>query len=96
MSELIRKQIYIHRRHQRLLDELSRSRAVSQAEIIRQAIEREAADVFLAAPPHDQSAWDDLMRAIQSRLSDDATGPAYLRQRADAYEDREGRLEMRG
>lgn len=43
MSEMVRKQIYIHERHQLLLERLAQARGVSQAEVIRQAIEREVA-----------------------------------------------------
>ena len=43
MSEMVRKQIYIHKRHEIYLQRLAQVRGVSQAEIIRQAIEHEAA-----------------------------------------------------
>lgn len=42
MTEMIRKQVYIHRRHQAMLERLAKTRHVSEAEVVRQAIEREA------------------------------------------------------
>ena len=42
MSDMVRKQFYIHKRQQLLLRRLSQARGVSEAEIVRQAIEREA------------------------------------------------------
>jgi len=39
MSQMMRKQIYIQKRQQILLKRLARARGVSEAEIIRQAIE---------------------------------------------------------
>jgi len=44
MSNMVRKQIYINRRQQALLKRLSEQRGISEAEIIRQAIDREAAN----------------------------------------------------
>ena len=41
MAEMVRKQIYIEERHERLLKRISKARGVSEAELIRQAIERE-------------------------------------------------------
>lgn len=37
-TQLVRKQIYIHRRQQALLKQPARARGLSEAEIIRQAI----------------------------------------------------------
>jgi hypothetical protein len=45
MSEMLRKQFYIHKRQHILLKRLSQARGVSEAEIIRQAIEREVTTV---------------------------------------------------
>ena len=41
MAEMVRKQIYIQEHHERLLKRISKARGVSEAELIRQAIERE-------------------------------------------------------
>ncbi len=41
-NNLVRKQIYLRRQQDRLLKKLARQRGVSEAEVIRQALEREA------------------------------------------------------
>lgn len=41
-SEMIRKQIYLHKRQVNLLKRLARQRGLSESEIIRQAIDRES------------------------------------------------------
>ena len=45
MSKMVRKQFYIHKRQHILQKRLSQTRGVSEAEIVRQAIEREATGV---------------------------------------------------
>ena len=40
MAEMVRKQIYIEGRHERLLKQISKARGVSEAELIREAIEQ--------------------------------------------------------
>ena len=47
MSEMVRKQFYIHKRQQILLKRLSQARGVSEAEIVRQAISVGASVVWL-------------------------------------------------
>ena len=42
MSDMVRKQIYITRRQELLLKRLARLRGVSEAEIIRKALDKEA------------------------------------------------------
>ena len=42
MSEMVRKQIYIHRRQEALSKRLARLPGMSEAELIRRAIDREA------------------------------------------------------
>ena len=56
IAEMVRKQIYIEERYERLLKRISKARGVSEAELIRQAIERETIEEkpFLLAP--DQAA----------------------------------------
>lgn len=91
MSEMVRKQIYIHKRHQLLLKQLSQERGVSEAEIVRQAIEHEAA----AAPPRslarDRAAWGEVLQFVEARRSLDTSGEPYQWNRKDAYQQRESR-----
>ena len=42
MTDMVRKQVYIHQRQEATLKRLARQRGLSEAEIIRQAIDREA------------------------------------------------------
>jgi hypothetical protein len=66
MSEMVRKQIYISRRQQALLKSLSQQRGLSEAEIIRQAIDREATHVAPRIELTSQEAWDKAFHFIQS------------------------------
>ncbi len=83
MSEMVRKQFYIHRRHQILLKRLARARGVSEAEIIRQAIEREAAGNASQPRQPDRSAWEEVLDFVGTRS---AGGAAYQWKREDAYQ----------
>jgi hypothetical protein len=92
---MVRKQIYIEERHERLLKRISKTRGVSEAELIRQAIEREAirGNPLLLAP--DQAAWDEILRFVKTRKALRANGRPYRWNRLDAYEDREKRFARR-
>lgn len=73
-THMVRKQIYIPKRQDILLKRLSRARGVSEAEIIRQAIEREIGsslpdaqalqmrpiDEFIQAALANRSTWEDI------------------------------------
>lgn len=74
MSDMVRKQVYIHRRQQALLKRLSAQRGVSEAEIIRQAIDREAINISPRHQLNSRDAWD---KAYQFMLS--------LRERAGQF-----------
>lgn len=94
MSEMVRKQIYIQERHERLLKRISRARGVSEAELIRQAIERETVGEKPLLTP-DQEAWDKIIRFAKSRkVLRPGTRP-YRWNRLDAYEEREKRFARR-
>ena len=92
MAEMVRKQIYIEERHERLLKRISKARGVSEAELIRQAIERETigGKPSLLAP--DQAAWDEILRFVKNRKSPRPNGRPYRWNRLDAYEEREKRF----
>jgi len=91
MSEMVRKQIYIQKRHQLLLKKLSQARGVSEAEIVRQAIEREAAGTLPRSLPPDRAAWEEVLQLVETRRALGAGGEAYRWNRRDAYEERESR-----
>lgn len=89
MSQMVRKQIYIHKRQQVLLDQLARARGVSQAEVIRRAIEREFSGDAPPATPPDRAAWDELLATLADRRRFGAAGAPYRWNREDAYQERE-------
>ena len=96
MSEMVRKQFYIHRRQQVLLKRLSRARGVSEAEIVRQAIERETTGSSLLPTPPDRAAWEEIVRFLEARkaLTPGTEGSEpYRWNREDAYQERERRFQ---
>jgi len=88
MSQMMRKQIYIQKRQQVLLRRLARARGVSEAELIRQAIDNHvSAGARLAQP--DPEAWE---KARRFMLALHAHGPVQGQprnwKREDLYEER--------
>ena len=95
MGEMVRKQIYIQERQERMLKRISKVRGVSEAELIRQAIERETigGKPYLLAP--DQAAWEKILSFVENRKSPRRSGRAYKWNRLDAYEERDKRFTKR-
>jgi hypothetical protein len=91
MAEMVRKQIYIQERHERLLKRISKARGVSEAELIRQAIERETVGEKPVLTP-DQDAWDKILCFAKSRKALRPSVRSYRWNRLDAYEEREKRF----
>lgn len=63
-TPMVRKQIYIPRRQDILIKRLSQTRGVSEAEIIRQAIEREISGPTLVQSLRDNDVWAEIMQAV--------------------------------
>jgi hypothetical protein len=83
---MIRKQIYIESRQQAILKEQARTLGTTEAELIRQAIDRQMTSVRLGA--RDLKAWEREKTFIAKRM---AKGPApggRRWKREDAYEER--------
>jgi hypothetical protein len=93
MAQMLRKQIYLEKRQQALLRRLAKKRGVSEAEVIRQAIEREALGGPALALPLDHEAWEQALAFMQARRKLGAQGQPYRWRREDAYEERLGRFE---
>lgn len=93
MSEMIRKQFYIHKRHQILLRKLARLKGVSEAEIIRQAIEHEASGADRQSLAPDRSAWEEIINKDESRKILDSEALPYEWNRQDAYQECEERFD---
>ena len=93
MSEMVRKQFYIHKRHQILLRKLAKAKGVSEAEIVRQAIEHEAAGSGRQHLAPDRSAWEEIISAAEARTALASEATAYQWDRQDAYQEREKRYD---
>jgi hypothetical protein len=65
-TQLLRKQIYIHKRQQILLKRLAKERGISEAEIIRQAIDREVANTVPVPSHGSQDSWDEAVAFMRS------------------------------
>jgi hypothetical protein len=93
MADMVRKQVYLTQRQVAFLKRLAKRRGVSETEIMRQAIEREAAaeDVRLDSPP--TSALNELVQAALERRDHGLTGEPYHWRREDAYEERLRKIE---
>ena len=89
MTEMVRKQFYICKRQQLLLRRLSQARGVSEAEIVRQAIEREATGARAQSTPPDRAAWEEIVSFVKARKALGADGEPYEWDREDAYNERE-------
>lgn len=93
MPEMVRKQFYIQKRQHILLRRLSQARGVSEAEIVRQAIEREAAGTSPRPPLPDRAAWEEILDFVEARKALGPDGEPYQWNRKDAYEERESRFD---
>ncbi len=89
---MVRKQIYIEDRHERLLKRISKTRGISEAELIRQAIDRETIGGNTSPFEPDQTAWDGIIRFVEKRKSLHLGGLPYRWNRLEVYEEREKRI----
>jgi hypothetical protein len=91
MTRMIRKQIYIQKRQQAILKRLARSRGLSEAEVIRQTIEREADSSASKALPKDSSAFQEFIKFACTRSAQNRnSGRSWKRD--DLYEERLNRF----
>ncbi len=91
-KEMVRKQIYIYRRQQNLLRQLARQRGMSEAEIIRRAIDREGILHEIPFSENSHTALEEIIRAAYAlRDQPSPVGEPYCFNRADLYEERENR-----
>jgi hypothetical protein len=93
MAQMIRKQIYLEKRQQSLLKRLAKARKISEAEVIRRAIEREAVLGVALSPSLDPTALTEIIRFALNRRQLDVTGEPYQWKRDDAYEERLSRFD---
>jgi len=90
-TRMVRKQIYIQKRQDALLKRLSQARGLSEAEIIRQAIEREVAGVPAQPTAADRSAWQELVSFLEARQGAAAGHQPYHWNREEIYNEQESR-----
>lgn len=96
MDQMIRKQIYLGKRQELMLKRLSKARGISEAELIRQALDREFNQGAVRRAPRDPHAWSRVRRVM---LALQAQGPRPDRprtwRREDLYEERLNRYDNR-
>ena len=89
-TQMVRKQIYIQKRQDILIKQLAQAHGVSEAEVIRQAIERELSG---SRQPISGSttALDDFSKLALSKRTSGANIKPYRWDREEIYKEREGR-----
>ncbi len=93
MAQMIRKQVYIQKRQQLLLRRLARARGVSEAEIIRQAIDQQVSGRTSHPGSRDPTALEAIIQFALERRKHGSTGQPYKWKREDAYEERLSRYD---
>jgi hypothetical protein len=84
---MVRKQIYIGKRHEARLKRIAARRGQSEAEVIREALDRQLAGWAEPIPGDAEAGWALLSAAWRSRRRA-KPGRAYRFRREDAYADR--------
>ena len=91
---MVRKQVYLDERHDRMLKRRARQHGVTEAEIIRDALDR----VEIGTAGRSRTNWPDsaaaekalaFMRSLAARTSKGQSGRTWTRD--SLYEDRTGR-----
>jgi len=90
-TRMVRKQIYIYKRQDILLKRLSQARGLSEAEIIRQAIERELRGTPTPLLTDDQAAAMEMFEFVAKRGRESSPGKPYRWNREEIYAERESR-----
>jgi hypothetical protein len=90
MSQMVRKQIYIYKRQEAQLKKISEAQGISEAEIIRSALDREVNN-YIVPYHYDENAWAKILEFIEQNAKIGVTGEPYKFRRQDAYDERESR-----
>jgi hypothetical protein len=96
MAQMIRKQIYISQAQENLIKRLASLRRTSEAEVIRQALERETTGRLEQAFVPDPDALRRVIQAGLDRRALGISGEPYQFRRDDAYEERLSRYDRPG
>lgn len=86
MPRMIRKQIYIESRQDTTLKQQAKALGITEAEVIRRAIDRQMALVRLNV--RDLKAWEREKTFIAKRMAKGRAPGGRLWKRKDAYEER--------
>jgi hypothetical protein len=93
MSEImVRKQIYLPRRQNLLLKRLAKQRGISEAEVVRQALERET-ETSVPMICDSKKALDEILAFVETLRNrpELMTGEPLKFNREELYEERENR-----
>jgi hypothetical protein len=96
MVQMIRKQVYIEPRQEAILKRLARMRGVSEAELIRESIDRQVSGDQVQPAQPDPAAWEEayqFMVALHARGALPEQGRKWKRE--DLYEERLSRYGRR-
>ena len=86
MPRMIRKQVYVESRQETALKQRARASGISEAEIIRRAIDCQMASSRIGA--RDPKAWERERAFIAKRMAKGLAPGARSWKRADVYEER--------
>lgn len=88
-TDMIRKQIYINQEQQNKLRNLAKQRGTSEAEIIRQAIERESIIQERTGSEEETNSFDMMIKEALSNPQ--RPGGVYKFNREEIYQERQAR-----
>lgn len=96
MKKMVRKQIYIQKSQEERLKKIAEARGVSEAEIIRQALENELRHVGYYRSAYDPEAWQKVLD-FWAEMDNRPPVPQRPRDwtRDDLYEERMSRYDSR-
>ncbi len=83
MSDLVRKQVYITRAQENLLKKKAAQLGVSEAELVREALDRQVYKV--SYPRHSAEKWQKELQFIQGRIAGDDSRSQRTWKRDDLY-----------
>jgi hypothetical protein len=96
MARMIRKQVYIQERQQAVLRRLARKQGVSEAAVIRQAIDGQLDGGQTRFSPPDDGAWRKVLASMRgAQRSNRSRARARSWKRDDLYEERLSRYDRR-
>ena len=95
MTQMVRKQIYIPKRQQLLLKRKAKAVGISEAELIRQAIDQNLEGIGQSQFRRDPEAWEQAYKFMIARQTRVATAMPYRWKREDAYEERTRRFDRK-